>query len=177
MIEMKIDVKKRGFLTWTKGKRNSAIMNALKFALRVAGSWWYAERLPRHFGPGAGNRYGYSARSQEYKDFKRLLKNSNLMPQRISPQRWNVVVGDFQGWNEDLRFTGALRDEVIGRVGRPRVVGRTVSSAVLRIPIPIPHPMWPKNIKELTKINRGEQKQMGVIARKAFRQRLEQIAG
>lgn len=156
MFNLKIYIARRR-KSW---ERSTAEFNKLlKQALHETGEYWVREYLPRHFRPGASQRYNYAPRSGRWQAIKhrarmgRQWRNGRevLLPKPVAPLVW----------------TGQLRDEVLGRPVSDfniKTSGAT-GKARVHVPVKIPHPISKYHTGELTKLLPSEAREMARMAK------------
>ena len=111
--------------------------------LRAAAQLWIEVYLPMHFRPNAKYRYGYKPRLSDYN-----RKKHEYREVRDWHTKMRVPNPNYGQAPLDLVYTGSMREQVLSRAISGELLSRvqTPSAAVkqlVRIPVPIPHPMHP----------------------------------
>lgn len=148
--------------------------SALNEAVRVSlvdgpAATFTAEVLSRKFEPSAFARYGYPPRSGKWNEIKRRGSERLGVPPMSPPI---ALV-----WTGAAGHPLSVRETVLGGVASGETLRRAQGIArgermELRVKIPIPHPLNPRNAGELKSITADEKRRLDQRARAELRVQL-----
>lgn len=144
----------------------------IRDGLRLAAEWWITECLPKHFAPGAAQRYQFAARSAL---FQRIKNRAT----RVRPWQGRTR-GDWVPIREPKRpwvWSGDTMDLLLGRpVSEFNVKPvATTKKQTVKIPLPAPHAVTPEHAGELGRYTNDEFAKMHRIAFEYVKDQLQQI--
>lgn len=133
----------------------SKINEMTRVALTSIGMLWISDFLPLHFLPSAVQRYGYTARSRRTLA-RKYKKNGSTAP---------------------LVDTGKFRDSVLHKSPLDfNIVARaTTNKQTVKVKVPVPHPLNPKNAGEIRQSVNAEWKAMSNEGKAAFMLELDKL--
>lgn len=126
-------------------------------ALEAAARFWLRAILPRHFEPAASARYNYRGRSARWRRIKAEVttirkRDGSLVnaPKPPAPLVWS----------------GDMKKDVLGKPIDSFTVRATATSnrQIVRVRVPLPHPIHPANAGELTRLNEPDRQEMQAVA-------------
>lgn len=137
--------------------------------LQETGTVWAKEFLPKHFGRSSRPRYNYVARRPKYNAAKRRAKKIKVKggfvkaPQPPEPFQWS----------------GAWKESVLSKAPSDfkTVATSTSKKQKVRIKVPIPHALQPRNAGEFRRVLTSEIKVMQKFAINRFAEEMKSVTG
>ena len=174
MIRLKFDPTMDRLDAMRQGATAKQVNTIFRFAGMEAGYYWINNYLHLHFEPQAYQRYGYARRS-----FRWNRKKQNAV-KAYSPNTGREYPAPKPP--KPLVWTGEMRDRVLSRKNSYQVKATAKFASDdrrqvvnIRIPIPLPHPINPKNRGELTKLAMSEWRKMRSIVNQVAKKRLRSL--
>lgn len=165
MYTLSVTIKQKRGPELIQSKLNEMVRQALK----AAALFWIKEFMPLHFQEGAYQRYSYAARGARYNAIKRKAEtvrdwhSGNKMP-RPKPAA-------------PLVWTGSFREQLLNRTPQAfnMSIAATKTKQTVRVKLPCPHPLNPKNASEPGRLITEEIRQMQKVAIQEFNYLLDAL--
>lgn len=133
----------------------------VRAALLQVGIYWVKHFLPKHFEPGAVQRYSYTARKPKYNAKK---YKAELLKLPSGAKVRNPNFGQRQAC--PLVYTGEWRKLTLAKTPGDfnYKLTSTATKTMVRVPVPIPHPIPVKYANEIGRLTTDEMRTLHRVA-------------